>query len=274
MPSLISVMKKFIGCLFGVLLVLISLLFSFSSCISRGIIFPGPAAHDTDALYQSYFQASEAIEIKTPDGICLRGWFVNRGVQAPLVVMYGGNAMNVGAFCDFARADESRSYLLVNYRGYGSSEGKPSQDAIVGDSIMAIDWAGQQLGSSPKLILVGFSIGSGVAMQVAAKTNPDAVILICPFDSVEAVARQMLGGFGAFLVRNNAFRSTEVAPQLNCPVTIFAGSQDTIIPPERTIMLIASFTQTKPLVYWLPAGHNDLMSAPTFAARFERALNY
>ncbi len=264
--------KAFIILLAPVLLVLCLVL--SSSCISRSFIFPGPLADDTDDKYQAYFAPQDAIEIQIASGDMLRGWFVNRGVDAPLVVMFGGNAMNVGAFGDLVKADQKRSYLLLNYRGYGNSEGSPSQDAIVGDTIMSIYWLQFHRKIRPsKLILVGYSIGSGVAMQVAAKTSPDGIVLLCPFDSVEAVAREHLGAFGAFMVRNDAFRSTEVAPKIRCHVTIFAGSKDDIIPPERTIALINAFTQTKPQVYWLPAGHNDLLGAKGFLPRFEKALN-
>ncbi len=230
---------------------------------------------DTDDKYQAYFAPQDAIEFRNVAGNMIRGWFVNRGADAPLVVMFGGNAMNVGAFGDLVKADKSRSYLLLNYRGYGNSEGSPSQDAIVGDTIMSIYWLEFHRDIRPsKLILVGYSIGSGVAMQVAAKTSPDGIVLLCPFDSVEAVARQHLGGFGAYMVRNDAFRSTEVAPKIRCHVTIFAGIKDDIIPPERTIALINAFTQVKPQVFWLSTGHNDLLGAKDFLPRFEKALTF
>ncbi len=228
---------------------------------------------DTDDKYQAYFAPQDAIEFRNVAGNMIRGWFVNRGADAPLVVMFGGNAMNVGAFGDLVKADKSRSYLLLNYRGYGRSEGSPSQDAIVGDTIMSIYWLEFHRDIRPsKLILVGYSIGSGVAMQVAGKTSPDAVILLCPFDSIEAVARQTFGRLGAFMVRNDAFRSIDIAPKLQCPVSIFLAEDDEVIPMERTQTLIAGFAQTKPQVYWMSAGHCDIMSSPHFMEFFEQSL--
>lgn len=261
--------KRFLG--WSTLLLLVGAAFlPLSSCVARGFIFPGTVREN--AYYGVLFKPQEVVEIAAEDGTVLRGWFLNRGSQAPLVVMYGGNAMNVAGFHDLARADKARSYLLMNYRGYGASDGSPSQDAIVADSVQCIDWAQHQLCSSPELVLVGYSIGSGVAMQVAAKAQPSKVVLMCPFDSVESVAREAFGGFGAWMVRNDAFLSTEVARDLTCPVTIFAGRKDDIITPKHTQALAEAFTKIEPRVIWMDCGHLDLMSAPGFRFQFEQAL--
>lgn len=263
-------MKKIFLGLCCLLLLLGGASLPLSSCVARSVIFPGTMR--ADVCYQVLFKPHEIAEITAEDGTVLRGWFLNRGAKSPLVVMYGGNAMNVAGFHSLARADESRSYLLMNYRGYGASDGSPSQDAIVADSVRCIAWAQQKLGASPKLILAGYSIGSGVAMQVASKTQPNKVILMCPFDSVESVAREALGSLGAWMVRNDAFLSTEVARDLSCPVTIFAGRKDDIIPPKHTQALVEAFTKIKPQVIWMDCGHLDLMSAPSFKSQFEQAL--
>ncbi len=222
-------------------------------------VFIGHDVSDTDKSFEFFFTRKEEVSITMPDGINLRGWFLNRGEGRPLVIMYGGNGMNVGNFRHLARKDSLKSYLLINYRGYGRSEGKASEDAVVADSLQIIDWAKAQLGNESKLILVGFSIGSGVALQVAARHQPDHLILICPFDF------KPIGGI-------KVFRGDQVAPQLRCPVTIFAGTEDSIIHPDRTKALIAAFTDKRPDVYWFPADHNEFMSRCDFRNRFTDIL--
>ncbi|MFI3244020.1 MAG: alpha/beta hydrolase [Akkermansia sp.] len=222
-------------------------------------VFFGHLVSETDESLNFFFSRKEEVSITMPDGISLRGWFLNRGEGRPLVIMYGGNGMNVGDFHRFARKDSQKSYLLVNYRGYGRSEGEPTEDAIVADSIQLIKWAKAQLGDESKLLLVGFSIGSGVALQVAARHQPEHLILICPFDF------KLAGD-------SKVFCGDQVAPLLRCPVTIFAGTEDCLIHPDRTKALIAAFTDKKPEVYWFPSDHNELMSRCDFRNRFTDVL--
>ncbi len=222
-------------------------------------VFVGHDASDTDESFAFFFARREEVEIPMSDGSTLRGWFLNRGEGRPLVIMYGGNGMNVGNFHRFARRDSLKSYLLINYRGYGRSNGSPSEEAVVADSLQIIDWTKTQLKDDTKLIIVGFSLGSAVAIQVAARYQPGQLILICPFD------HKVVGGAKVFC-------SDEIAPLLRCPVTIFAGTEDSLIHPDRTKALIAAFTSNQPQVFWFPAEHNEIMSRCDFRNRFREVL--
>ncbi len=244
------------------LLVSLLLLFCFPACVVRQLIYPGQHlqsdASDFPAHYRNF-----AVEYTTSDGLRLRGWLLNRGTAAPLVAVYGGNNMDVGDFVDLALRDKSRSYLLMNYRGYGESEGSPSQRLLVDDACDLLAWARVRVGGEPPVYLMGFSIGSGVAMQVAARLCPrgelDGVVLLCPFDSLKETARLHVGGLLSSLIREDVYDSAAVASQLDVPVTILAGRRDRIVLPEQTRRLISAFKRRLPRVHWLPAGHNDLL---------------
>lgn len=118
--------------------------------------------------------------------------------------------------------------LLVEYRGYGRSGGSPSQGAIVGDVLAAIEGAlaGRD---GAALVLHGRSLGTGVAAQVAARIpdRVDALVLESPFTSIASFA----AGFAVppFLVRN-PFRTDEVLPALDCPVLVLAARNDEVVP--------------------------------------------
>ncbi len=255
---------------FAVLLILGSLglvtLFCLPGCLVRQFVYIGQHLPRKDVAASARY-LPHAVDIPTADGTISRGWLLDRGARAPLVAVYGGNNMNVGDFLFLAERDKSRSYLLINYRGYGQSEGSPSQDALVADACAQIEWARRQLGSPVSVHLLGFSIGSGVAMQVAAQRlardakGVDSVVLICPFDSLKASARHLSGRFLASLIREDEFDSAAVAPRITCPLTIIAGRQDTIVLPEQVERLVAACTQTTPRLHWLDAGHNDVFSS-------------
>jgi pimeloyl-ACP methyl ester carboxylesterase len=118
--------------------------------------------------------------------------------------------------------------LLVEYRGYGRSGGSPSQEAIVGDVLAAIDGAltGRD---DATLVLHGRSLGTGVAAQVAARIpeRVAALVLESPFTSIASFA----AGFAVppFLVRN-PYRTDEVLPTLDCPVLVLAARDDEVVP--------------------------------------------
>ena len=134
----------------------------------------------------------EALAFERDQGVKVRGWFVKAaGPRAPLAIYYGGNAEEVSwQMTEPWPADWSLA--LLNYRGYGESEGKPSEAALFADALAVFDaLAGRPDVDSSRIVLVGRSLGSGVAAYVAAERAVAAVVLISPYDSMTAVASQM-----------------------------------------------------------------------------------
>lgn len=260
-------MKKKLNSLIIICVGLLAL-YGLTACGLQPLVYPGAGMEMPDSRYGC---ADARVEIKAQDGTALRGWFFNRGKNTPLVIFYGGNAMNVGGFADIATADESRSYLLINYRGYGNSEGEPSESAIVKDARHCLQWARTELGAPASVTLVGFSLGSGVATQVAAAENPTALILVCPFDSITEVACNIVPVIPRLLPLDS-WKSADFAPSILCPVTILRAEHDSIVPPSSTDALIRAFTASAPTVISFPADHNDIFSAPGFDATLKKAM--
>ena len=235
------------------------------SCAVRSLVFPGaqPGGCSPDSKYG---HTEQYVSFTMGDGTVLRGWLFNRGAEAPLVVMYGGNSINAGDFSDYADEDTARSYLLVNYRGFGGSEGSPTEKDIVADSCAVLDQAREKLGNPASTTLVGFSIGTGVAMQVAAAKNPDKVVLICPFDSLVNVACDFIPGIPNAVVEDK-FVSTDYARKVTCDVAILRADSDEIVLPPRTDALRESFGRpvTEKTFH---ATHNTIFSAEGFHDAF------
>ncbi len=260
-------MKKKINYLIAAFLIT-ACLYGLTACGLQPLVYPGATMDMPDSRYGCN---AERVELKAADGTALRGWFFNRGANTPLVAFYGGNAMNVGAFNDIAQADTARSYLLINYRGYGNSAGDPCEKDIVQDSCRCLQLARKKLGAPASVTLVGFSLGSGVATQVAAAEKPDALILVCPFDSITEVACNMVPLFPR-LIPLDSWKSVDYAPRITCPVTILRATHDSIVPPESTDALIRAFTATKPAVYAFPCDHNGIFAAEGFDATLKNCL--
>ncbi len=201
------------------------------------------------------------VSFTAADGTTLRGWLRDRGAGAPLVVAYGGNNMNVGDFAGLSELAAHSSLLLLNHRGYGESEGSPTEALVVDDARRALRHFRHLQGEPERVILLGFSLGTGVATQVAASEQVDALILACPFDSVLATACQHIPLLPKLLPLA-PFRSDLAAEQVRCPVTIFMATQDTIVPNERTLNLIRHFRHTHVRLHRVDCGHNDIIFHP------------
>ncbi len=240
--------------------------------VAPRIVFVGAWFDDTrGSTVADKTRSMQPISFRTKDGTTLRGWLRNRGAEAPLVVAYGGNNMNVGDFAALARLAPQSSWLLLNHRGYGESEGKPSEENVVRDAREALQHFRKRLGNPRHVTLLGFSLGTGVATQVAAAEKVQQLILACPFDSVLATGCQHVGPL-VHLLPLDHFRSDLAAPNVRCPVSIFMGTHDSIVPNERTLNLIPCFRNTQVQLHRIESGHNEIFSYPETQALLSEAL--
>lgn len=229
-------------------------------------LYPGAFYKTPD---DEYSHAGEEITLPAADGTLLSGWFYDRGEGSPLVAMYCGNGMNAGDFNFLARRDKTRSYLLINYRGYGSSEGIPSESNIVADARHCLQYARNRLNNRPgPLCLVGYSMGSAVAIQVAAVEQPAQLVLITPFDCYATViGHEIIAEYPGIADWNSA----AVAPHISCPVTIMRAKDDTIVPAASTAALVKAFL-TPPVEKSYPGEHNTIMFQEGFIPDFFQQL--
>jgi uncharacterized protein len=208
----------------------------------------------------------EPLAFTRDEGIVLRGWLVKPAdTIAPLLVYFGGNAEEASWLIAMADRFGGRAIALVNYRGYGESTGRPSEAALLADATAVYD----ALRARPdvdatQVAVMGRSLGSGVAVHVAANRAVDRVVLVSPYDSVAAVAAVH---FPATLVRwvlYDRYDSAALAPTISTPLLVIAGARDDIIPIEHSRRLYALWGGDK---HWLElpgAGHNDLQEYPQY----------
>lgn len=227
------------------------------------------------------FPAVTEVTIHSADGAKVQGWLVKpQGAgMAPLVLYYGGNAEEASymleAIGDPVRGDTPGvAWLVINYRGYGASEGSPSQVALVADALAGYDYASALPGIDAKRIFVfGRSLGSGVAVQLAAHRRVRGVILVSPYDSLAAVAKRYYWYLPVDWMLKHRFDSIGLAPQMSQPLLCFIAERDDVIPPEHAEKLFAAWQGPKRKVLLGGAGHNDTDSAIGFWPAVREFLN-
>ena len=181
---------------------------------------------------------AQYVKFQTSDGETLTGWFFNRGKGSQLVICYPGNSCNAGMFVNYAEQDTKRSYLMLNYRGYGESTGRLKESNMVSDACEALQYFSSSL-QADNITLFGFSLGTGVAVQVASRMpNVDKLVLAAPFDSMAAICG--ISNIEKIILKDH-FDSVRHAHLVNCPVYVQYSLGDTVVRPENTRKLIDSF---------------------------------
>jgi hypothetical protein len=213
----------------------------------------------------------ERVGIDTRDGVRLAGLlaFPPKG-DGSAVIYFGGNAEEVTAGApDVERLYGERAVLLVNYRGYGASGGVPSEAALVQDAAVLFDWLATHAGIDAHRIAVhGRSLGSGVAVQLAAARPVRCVVLTTPFDSALQVAREAYPWLPVAWLLRHPFDSVSRAPRIAAPALILIAANDTLIRPPRSRALAAAWGGPVEVRTFEGHGHGDIEAAP----RYEQAV--
>jgi hypothetical protein len=182
------------------------------------------------------------------------------------VIYFGGNAEEVTASAiDASKLYGERALLLVNYRGYGASQGEPSESALVGDAAALYDWLAAHPGIDPtRIALHGRSLGSGVAVQLAAARPVRGVVLTTPFDSAREVAREAYPWLPVAWLMRHPFDSVARAPGIQAPALILVAANDTLIRPPRSRALAAAWGGPAEVRTFAGYGHGDVQLAPGY----------
>ena len=221
------------------------------------IFFPQPISNPGVAQF-----AQHEISFQR-EGIILKGWFIRKKISAenPLIIYYGGNAEEVSNHLFESHHFSANAFLFLNYRGFGKSEGKPSQTDLVSDALFVLAEVLKQENIKPdQVILMGRSLGSGVAVQVAASSKVKGLILVTPFDSLLNVAKTHYPFLPVGLLLRHPFNSAALAPEIDMPVLMMMGTGDNIISNQRTRALARVWGGPVELVTIEGAGHNDIQA--------------
>ena len=189
----------------------------------------------------------------------IHGWFIRRPESRLATLFLHGNAGNItyreAHFREIPAAGSS--LLMIDYRGYGKSAGRPTESGLYADADAGYDWLLQAGYRPEEIILHGESLGSAVAVDLASRRRCGGMILEAPFTSARDVAASVLPVLGPALVWG--FDSRSKIGAAKTPVLFIQGDRDEVIPLRLGQALFAAAREPKSLWIVPRAGHNDLV---------------
>jgi uncharacterized protein len=230
----------------------------------RLIFFPQPMAEARREQIAQRSPEVESVFLQSADGKRLHAWHVKAAEGAPLVLYFGGNAEDVSWMIDeVRRRSPGVGWLLTDYRGYGASDGAPSEQALVADALLWYEHATGSLRAG-RIFAFGRSLGSGVAVRLASERPLAGVILIAPFDSLAEVAKHYYPFLPVRLLLRHSFDSVSLAPEISAPLLCLVATADEIIPAVRSRRLYEAWGGAKAWVALEGARHNSTDGSPLF----------
>lgn len=202
-------------------------------------------------------------ETFTHDGLTIPYW--QHEADGPLLLYFHGNGAGLGGHTPLLAylANHDIAVAAMEYRGYPGAPGRPSQHALVGDALALYDQLHAQAPHRP-ILLWGYSLGSGVAVQVAAKRPVAKMVLEAPFTSVRERAQQMFPYIPTGLMRH-PFPSRDTIGRVHAPLLILHGDADGVIPIAMGEALYAAANKPKQFIRYAGAGHTNLGSTHAYA---------
>jgi pimeloyl-ACP methyl ester carboxylesterase len=217
----------------------------------------------------------EDINLTTSDGVRINGWYLPCGREAKhTIVFFHGNAGNISDRFEKLQVfrDLGVDTLIIDYRGYGRSEGKPNEAGTYRDAQAAYEYLTQQRQIVPRSIVVyGESLGSAIAADLASKVEVGGLILEEAFTSVGDVGQKMFPFLPVRWLVRNKYDTLSKLPRIKVPLLILHSRDDEFFNMRHAQRLLAAANEPKRLVE-LRGGHNDafVVSAPVYRAALEK----
>lgn len=199
--------------------------------------------------------ATNTIKMKAGKDDIVISAYQHEGNKA--LIYFGGNAEDVSVNLPIlTKAFPDHAIYLMHYRGYGGSTGAPSERAIQQDALGLYD---KVFAQHPNIAVIGRSLGTGVAIRVAAVRPVAKLVLVTPYDSLEEIAAQQFPYLPVRWLLTDKFQSGQVAADIKSPTLILMAEHDELIPRDSTEKLYSRFTNgTAKLKTISGAGHNTI----------------
>jgi pimeloyl-ACP methyl ester carboxylesterase len=214
----------------------------------------------------------ERLEIETYDGARLHGMVFRADGEADLVIGFGGNAQDAEMLAhDLQGQMPGRHIGVFHYRGYGPSTGRPGEQALLADALLIHDMLVDRL-RPRRVFAAGFSLGSAVAAYLSAQRVLAGVLLVTPFDSIEAVAKQTYFWLPVGLLLKHKFRSVEFMRDNPTPAAVISAEHDGVVKPARTEALVRQLDNLVFRVMIEDGSHSSLYALPAYEDALDAAF--
>lgn len=210
---------------------------------------------------------AEEVTLKTADGEQVIAWHVRPRGDAPVVLYFHGNGAALADRAERFRrlVSDGTGLVALSYRGYGGSSGRPSEAGLIQDAEAAYRFATERYGTG-RLVPWGESLGTGVAVALAARHPVGGVVLESPFTSAVDIAASAYPFVPVRWLMKDQFRSDERIGKVTAPILIVHGDRDTVVPFNLGERLFALANEPKRFVRLAGRGHNEIENADIMAA--------
>lgn len=219
-------------------------------------------APDTEVpAIASVLPGGQEVTFSAADGTVEHAWFVPARGDATGVTLvafhgYNGNRASM-AENGTQLAAGGVAVLLAEYRGYGDVDGQPSEDGLRQDAIAASTYVRSRPGvDASKIVLLGYSLGTGVAVEAAEAQPPAALVLMAPYTSLPDVAWSRMPGLPYRLLMHTRFDSRTNIAGVHVPLLVIRGSDDHMVLPEQSRSVFDAANEPKRLVTIVGADHD------------------
>jgi fermentation-respiration switch protein FrsA (DUF1100 family) len=241
----------------------------------RSFLFPVPTVAHTSPQQAGFPEAEEHV-LDTADGEKVIVWHVPAKPGHPVVLYFHGNGDFLAGFFGRFRdlIADGTGVVALSYRGYAGSSGHPSERGLLSDAAAAYAFTVAQYDSA-RIVAWGFSLGTGVAVALAADRAVGRLILEAPYTSTADVAASLFWFMPVRLVMRDQFRSDERIGRITVPLLIMHGERDPAIPIHFGERLFALAHEPKQFVRFPEGGHENLQNfgAIETARHFINAVN-
>lgn len=204
--------------------------------------------------------AYEDVRLRTADGVALHGWYVpGPAPDAPVVLLLHGNAGNIGDRLETLELlhDAGAATLIIDYRGYGRSGGRPDEAGTYRDADAAWRWLTESRGvPGRRIVLLGRSLGGPIAARLAARTRPAGLILESTFTSLPDLAAHHYPWMPVRLLSRFRYDTAAYLAEVTSPVLVLHGRDDDLVPFAHAERLARMRPPVIALVA-LRGGHDD-----------------
>jgi fermentation-respiration switch protein FrsA (DUF1100 family) len=201
----------------------------------------------------------EEVVLEAPDGVEIISWYGKARPAQPTILYFHGNGSNLvgraGRVGEYMA--KGRGMMMMSYRGYSGSGGKPTEAHNFADARLAYDWLRAQGVAADDIILYGESLGSGVALKLATEVPVGGIILDAPFTSIVDVGKRIYPYLPVRTFLFDRYDNRSRIGNIRAPLLIVHGDRDELIPIEMGRELYRKAPEPKEFAAIAGGGHND-----------------
>jgi len=222
----------------------------------------------------NFAQPFEEINIKTNDNVLLSGLLFKSVGSKGLIYYLHGNGGSLSGWGQIAQTYTDLGYdiFMLDYRGYGKSEGSISSQGQFYQDVQTVYDELKKRYSEDKIVVLGYSIGTGVATKIASTNKPRLLILQAPYYSLTDLVKHLYPPILPTFLLKYKFETNKYIRDCKMPIVIFHGDQDEVVYYNSSLKLKELFKKTDTLITLNGQGHNGMTDNPDYLIEIKRVL--